>query len=97
MLNREEIREVVKETIKESICSTTCPWSGVSSDKIIAIDTIPVGALKMLCTFWNVVAKFGGWIGNGIAVGLFIILMAILFIGGAFLLKAWGLITGSAQ
>ena len=90
----EEVREIVKEFIKElreEGVHADCPFSGVEAEKIQALKDMPTGAFKMVCMTWGVVSQFGNWCGKGIAVGLFIVVLAVLAIGGISLLKLWGL------
>ena len=97
MMSREDTKELVKEVVAELRSEgihADCPFSDVEAEKIAAIKQMPAGAFKMVCMTWGIVSQFGNWLGKGIAIGLFVIVLAVLTIGGMTLLKLWGLIGG---
>jgi len=92
-LTKEELKIVLAEVISEST-PRDCPFADIEKEKIDALKAMPAGAFKMVCVTWSVVAQFGNWVGKGVAIGLFIVLLALFVIGGTSLLKMWGLFGG---
>ncbi len=85
------VEQIVLETISElkrnGTIHSDCPWSGVDADKIHIVKQMPSGAFRMVMATWNVFNRFGQSCGNAIAVGAFIVILALLCIGGLFLFK----------
>ncbi len=96
-MSAEETKALVKDVILElrnEGVHADCPFADVEAEKIAALKAMPAGAFKMVCLTWGIVSQFGNWIGKGIALGLFVIVLAVLAIGGFTMLKLWGLFGG---
>lgn len=64
-----------------------CPLKDVDASVIESLSSMPTGAFKMLHATWRVLSKFGDMAGHAIAVGAFIVIIALLCVGGIALLK----------
>ena len=95
-MTTEELKLVLAEVIADSNYRD-CPFADIESEKIEALKAMPTGAFKMVCVTWSVVAQFGSWLGKGIAIGLFIALLALFVIGGTSLLRLWGVFGGAIK
>lgn len=93
-MSEERLREIIREVLATEREIKQCPLDDIEAEKIAAFKAMPAGAFKMVCMTWGIVAGFGNWIGKGIALGLFVVVLAVLAIGGFTMLKLWGLFGG---
>ena len=90
MTEKEKLVTDVIEELDKTGVHIGCPFEGIEVEKINAMKAMPTGAFKMVCLTWRIVSQFGDWIGKGIAIGLFVLVLAVIAIGGISLLKLWG-------
>lgn len=91
------IVEIVEQTIKklkdDGTIHVNCPWEGINRETIEAVKTLPHGAVRMVALTWGVFSKFGQMAGHAIAVGAFLVIIALFCLGGIALFKLGEIVT----
>jgi sensor domain CHASE-containing protein len=94
----QDIHQIVKETIDElkrdGTIHVTCPWDGIEHETIDAIKTLPHGAVRMVAATWGVFSRFGQMAGHAIAVGAFLVVVALFCLGGLAIFKLGSFVMG---
>lgn len=92
------VQEIVEQTIQKlkdnGTIHSNCPWDGIHKDTVEAVKTLPHGAVRMLSVTWSIFSNFGQMAGKAIAAGAFLVLIALLCIGGIALFKLGELVVG---
>lgn len=85
----QELRTLIHEVIAEvrADCQSTCPVTGVDTEKINLLMNMPTGAFKMLGLTWRLFESVGTACGKAITVGLFVLVLAILYLGGSMIYR----------
>lgn len=90
-MSDKEIASIVEATITKlqeaGLVHSDCPLKDVEPSVIECLAEMPSGAFTMLRATWRVLSKFGDMAGHAIAVGAFIVIIALLCVGGIALLK----------
>jgi hypothetical protein len=90
-MEQSDVERIVERKLADAGWHDGCPWSKVDAAKIKMISDLPHGAFKMVHLTWNAFDSVGKVVGKAVAVGLFVALLAIIFLGGATIYKLFGL------
>ncbi len=81
------VEAIVKKLKDDGTIHVNCPWDGINKETIEAVKTLPHGAVKMVAMTWGIFSRFGQLAGRAIAVGAFLVVIALFCLGGIALFK----------
>ena len=92
-MDNDEIRTVVREVLSEAHIG--CPWEGMDSEKVKIIAKIPTGAFRFMHMMWSCFDSVGRMAGHAISIGLFALVLALIYFGGRFIFGLGSWFSGS--
>lgn len=83
------MKELIAEVITETECDhTLCPWKDeLMRSRLAHIRELPPGAWKMVKMTWAVLDSVGQLVGKAFSIGLFVLILGLIYLGGTVLLK----------